>query len=34
LEDWLIAAGVAFTICPVLEMMKLLERRGWFGELA
>jgi Ca2+-transporting ATPase len=33
LEDWLIAAGVAFTICPVLEVMKLLERRGWFGEL-
>ena len=33
-EDWLITAGVAFTICPVLEIMKLLERRGWFGKLA
>jgi len=34
LEDWLITAGAAVTICPVLEIAKLLERRGWFGELA
>ena len=34
LEDWLISAGVAVTICPVLEFVKLLERRGWCGAMA
>lgn len=33
LEDWLIGGSVALTICPVLETMKLLERRGWLGPL-
>ncbi len=34
LNDWLICAGMAITICPVLEIVKLLERRGWCGALA
>jgi len=34
LEDWLITAGAAVTICPVLEIVKLMERRGWLGALA
>jgi Ca2+-transporting ATPase len=29
--DWLVVAGVALTIFPVLELAKWLERRGWFG---
>lgn len=33
LTDWAIILGVAFSITPVLEFMKWLERRGWFGEL-
>ena len=33
LEDWLIGASVALTICPVLETVKLLVRRGWLGPL-
>jgi len=32
-EDWLICGAVALTICPVLEVVKLLERRGWLGTL-
>jgi Ca2+-transporting ATPase len=31
LNDWLILTGVALTIFPVLELIKWLERRGWFG---
>lgn len=31
--DWLIAAVAAFTVVPVLELAKVLERRGWFGAL-
>ena len=34
LEDWLIIAGVALTICLVLETVKILERREWFGQMA
>jgi Ca2+-transporting ATPase len=30
-EDWLIVAGVAATIIPVLEIAKWPIRRGWFG---
>lgn len=33
LVDWCIVVVAAATICPVLEMAKWLERRGWFGEL-
>ncbi|MDQ5853262.1 MAG: cation-translocating P-type ATPase, partial [Chloroflexota bacterium] len=29
--DWLITIGVAATISPVLEFVKWMERRGWFG---
>ena len=27
--DWTIIATVALTICPVLELAKVMERRGW-----
>jgi P-type Ca2+ transporter type 2C len=33
LEDWLITAGLAFTIVPVLELAKWMVRRGWFGKI-
>jgi P-type Ca2+ transporter type 2C len=33
LEDWLIILGLAFTVSPVLELVKWMERRGWFGEM-
>jgi Ca2+-transporting ATPase len=33
-RDWLIAAVVAFTVVPVLELAKWCERRGWFGVLS
>jgi Ca2+-transporting ATPase len=29
--DWALAAVVAFSVCPVLELAKWMERRGWFG---
>lgn len=31
LDDWLILLAVALTIFPVLELVKWLMRRGWFG---
>jgi Ca2+-transporting ATPase len=31
--DWCIVVGAALTICPVLELAKWCERRGWFGKL-
>ena len=31
--DWLIAVFAAFTVSPVLELTKYLERHGWFGRL-
>ena len=31
--DWLIAAALAFTVSPVLELAKWMERRGWFGPI-
>ncbi|MDP2274932.1 MAG: cation-translocating P-type ATPase [Archangium sp.] len=31
--DWLVIAGAAFTVVPVLEFTKWLERRGTFGKL-
>ena len=31
LVNWVILLGVALSIFPVLESMKWLERRGWFG---
>jgi Ca2+-transporting ATPase len=33
LEDWLIVLALALTISPVLELVKWMERRGWFGAL-
>jgi Ca2+-transporting ATPase len=32
LVDWLILATGAFTVVPVLEAAKWMERRGWFGQ--
>ncbi len=34
LEDWLIIVVLAFTVTPVLEIAKWMERRGWFGKMA
>ncbi|MBA4376781.1 MAG: ATPase [Anaerolinea sp.] len=31
--DWVITIGLAFTISPVLELAKWMQRRGWFGKL-
>jgi Ca2+-transporting ATPase len=31
LIDWVIVIALAFTVSPVLEATKWLERRGWFG---
>ncbi len=33
LQEWLILGGLAFTIVPVLELAKWMERRGWFGKI-
>ena len=33
LMDWLIVLGLAFTVVPVLELAKWMDRRGWFGEI-
>jgi Ca2+-transporting ATPase len=34
LLDWLVVITLAFSIVPVLECVKWMARRGWFGELA
>ena len=34
LTDWAIVLTAAATICPVLELAKWMERRGWFGRLS
>jgi Ca2+-transporting ATPase len=31
--DWVIIVAAAFTVSPVLELTKWMERRGWFSEL-
>jgi Ca2+-transporting ATPase len=33
LIDWLIILGLAVTIMPVLELVKWMERKGWFGKM-
>ena len=33
LNDWLLVGGLAFTVVPVLETVKWVERRGWLGPL-
>ena len=32
-SDWLIIVSLAFTVSPVLELAKWMERRGWFGRM-
>jgi Ca2+-transporting ATPase len=32
--DLAIVAAISFSICPVLELAKWMERRGWFGKLS
>ena len=32
--DWLMTIALAFSIVPVLETVKWMARRGWFGDLA
>ena len=34
LADWAVVVAVAFTISPVLEAAKWMERRGWFGKVS
>jgi P-type Ca2+ transporter type 2C len=34
LADWGLMLAFAFSIVPVLEAVKWMARRGWFGELA
>jgi Ca2+-transporting ATPase len=33
IADWVIAGVLAFTVVPVLEAIKWIERRGWLGPL-
>jgi len=33
-QDWLLVTVLALTVVPVLETVKWMERRQWFGELA
>jgi Ca2+-transporting ATPase len=33
LVDWLIVLALSLTISPVLELVKWMERRGWFGAM-
>ena len=33
LDDWLMASVLAFSVVPVLETVKWIERRGWLGKL-
>jgi len=33
LIDWVIIAGLALTVSPILELAKWMERKGWFGEM-
>jgi len=32
--DWIIIIALAFSVSPVLELAKWMERRGWFGKLS
>ena len=34
MEDWMLVAGLALTIIPVLESAKWMVRRGWLGTLS
>jgi Ca2+-transporting ATPase len=33
LIDWVIVAGLAMTVSPILELAKWMERKGWLGEI-
>jgi Ca2+-transporting ATPase len=33
LKDWIIIIALSFSVSPVLELTKWMERRGWFGEI-
>lgn len=33
LGDWAVIVGLAFTVSPVLEITKWIERRGWLGKV-
>jgi Ca2+-transporting ATPase len=33
-QDWAILVPLAFTVVPVLELAKWMERRGWFGTMS
>ncbi len=33
LGDWAVIVGLAFTVSPVLELTKWIERRGWLGKV-
>jgi Ca2+-transporting ATPase len=33
LIDWVVIIALAFTVSPVLELAKWMERRGWFGKM-
>ena len=32
-QDWMLSIAAAFSIVPVIEVVKWMIRRGWFGEL-
>jgi Ca2+-transporting ATPase len=32
--DWMLTTALAFSVVPVMEAVKWMVRRGWFGELA
>jgi len=34
LMDWVIIIVLAFTVAPILELAKWMERRGWFGQIS
>jgi hypothetical protein len=31
--DWMLSVVLAFSIVPVMEAVKWMARRGWFGDL-
>ncbi len=34
LSDWSVILPLAFSVSPILELAKYLERRGWFGKIS
>ena len=32
-DDWILVTALTFTVVPVLEAVKWMERHEWFGEL-